>query len=402
MGKLQRYLHWLHLQWPAGKVEKLPVVNEDGTTAVSGVRVVGDLTGVPLLKFAADTGGKAVAAVAAELGTDIGGESGPADLAIVGGGVAGLSAALEAQKLGLRFVVFEASKPMSTLVNFPKGKPIFTYPTDLDPAGDLKLTATVKEDLVEELETQRIAAGIEPKQARIEKLVRKGEFVELHHPDGAPFRARRVIVAIGRSGNHRKLGVPGQDLDKVSNRLHDPAEFADRKVLVVGGGDSALEAATALQAAGAEVTLSYRGDAFTRAKSENVEAVHRSGVDIVFKSNVSEITESAVSLATKEDQKTLENDAVFSLIGREPPLDFFRRSGIPIQGETKLLGWLGVAALVLFCIFVYSWKGGGPTQSWINPSNWATSLETQWDDRTSVLGTIAISMHSRSFYYTLL
>lgn len=401
MGKLQRYLHWLHLQWPAGTVEKLPVVNEDGTTALSGVRVVGDLTGVPLLKFAADTGAKAVTAMADELGVDVGAETGPADLAIVGGGVAGLSAALEAKKRGLRFVVFEASKPMSTIVNFPKGKPIFTYPTDLKPAGELKLTATVKEDLVEELESQRIAAGIEPKPARIEKLVRRGDLIELHHPDGAPFKARRVIVAIGRSGNHRKLGVPGEDLDKVSNRLHDPAAFAGKKILVVGGGDSALEAATALQDAGADVTLSYRGDAFTRAKSENVEAIHRSGANIVFKSTVAEISESQVELKTKEGNKSYENDAVLSLIGREPPLDFFRRSGIPIQGETKLLGWVGIAALVLLCIFVYSWKSGGPTESWIDPTEFAASLSEKWEDRTTVLGTMAVSMNSRSFYYTL-
>ncbi len=402
MGFLQRYVNWLHLQWPAGRVEKLPVVGEDGTTAVPGVRIVGDLTGVPLLKFAADTGAKAVAAIADELGQDIGADSGPADVAIIGGGVAGLSAALEAQKRGLRFVVFEASKPMSTIVNFPKGKPIFTYPTDMKPDGDLKLSADVKEDLVAELEAQRTAAGIEPKNARIEKLVRRGDLIELHHSDAACFKARQVIVAIGRSGNHRKLGVPGEDLDKVSNRLHDPAEFAGKKVLVVGGGDSALEAATALQQSGADVTLSYRGGAFTRAKPENVESVHRSGADIIFKSTVQEINADAISFKTAEGEKKVANDAVISLIGREPPLDFFRRSGIPIQGETKFLGWLGVAALVLFCIFVYSWKGGGPTQDWINPSNWASSLEAEWNDRTSVLGTIAISMHSRSFYYTLL
>jgi len=402
MGLIKRYLNWLHLQWPAGRVEKLPAINEDGTTAVSGVRVVGDLTGVPLLKFAADTGAKAVAAVAAELGDDIGGQSGPADLAIVGGGVAGLSAALAAKKRGLRFVVFEASKPMSTIVNFPKGKPIFTYPTDMQPAGDLNLTATVKEDLVRELEEQRNAAGIETKNVRIEKLARRGDLIELHHPDGAPFKARRVIVAIGRSGNHRKLGVPGEDRDKVSNRLHDPAVFKDRKVLVVGGGDSALEAATALQDAGAAVTVSYRGDAFTRAKSENLEAVHTSGADIVFKSQVAQIDADTVTLRTSDGEKVYENDAVFSMIGREPPLDFFRRSGIPIQGETKFFGWLGVAALVLFCIFVYSWKGGGPTESWINPSNWASSLGAQWDDRTTILGTIAVSMKTRSFYYTSL
>lgn len=402
MGALQRYFHWLHLQWPAGRVEKLPAVNADGTTGVPGVRVVGDLTGVPLLKFAADTGAKAVMAVAEELGSTVGGDSGPADLAIVGGGVAGLAAALEAKKRGLRFVVFEASQPMATIVNFPKGKPIFTYPTDLRPAGELNLSATVKEDLVQELEDQRIAAGIETKPVRIERLARKGDLIELHHEGGAPFKARRVIVAIGRSGNHRKLGVPGEDLEKVANRLHDPADFKDRRVLVVGGGDSALEAATALQDAGAEVTVSYRGDAFTRAKSENVEAVHRSGARIVFRSTVAEIEPDCVRLKTKDGEQEYANDTVLAMIGREPPLDFFRRSGISIQGETRLDGWLGVAALLLFCVFVYSWKAGGPTESWINPSNWASSLEAQWNDRTTVLGTIAISMHSRSFYYTML
>jgi len=402
MNQISRYLNWLHLRWPAGRVEKLPEVNSDGTTAVPGVRVVGDLTGVPLLKFAADTGAKAVAAVAAELGSEIGGESGPADLAIVGGGVAGLAAALEAKRLGLRFVVFEASQPFATIVNFPKRKPIFTYPTEMQHAGELALNADVKEDLVAELESQRNAAGIEPKQVRIQKLERKGELIHLHHDGGEAFKARRVIVAIGRSGNHRKLNVPGEEKDKVSNRLHDPAEFSGRKVLVVGGGDSAVEAAVALQEAGAEVALSYRGGELSRAKPANVEALNASGAEVIYKSTVGRIDDEAVTLKTKDGDVARPNDAVFSLIGREPPLDFFRRSGIPIQGETGLMGWGGIVALILFCVFVYSWKSGGPTESWINPAGLAASLSEQWDDRTTILGTMAVSMNSRSFYYTLL
>ncbi|MDP1579719.1 MAG: NAD(P)-binding domain-containing protein [Candidatus Didemnitutus sp.] len=400
-----RYADWLHLRWPAGSVEKLPEVNSDGTTAVPGVRVVGDLTGVPLLKFAADSGARAVQAIAAELGSAKAGadaSDGPADLAIVGGGVAGLSAALEAKKLGLRFVVFEAAQPFATIANFPKGKPIFTYPTDMRPAGDLALTADVKEDLLAELEAQRRAADIEPRRARIERIERQGDLLLLHHPDGQPFRARRVIVAIGRSGNHRKLGVPGEDLDKVSNRLHDPAAFAGQNVLVVGGGDSALEAATALAKAGASVTLSYRGKAFARAKPENVDALAPADVSVVLDSTVRAIAADSITLKTPSGETPLPNDAVFSLIGREAPLDFFRRSGIPIQGETSLVGWLGVAALLLFCVFVYSWKGGGPTESWINPSAWADSLRETASDRTTLLGTLAVSMKSRSFYYTLI
>jgi NosR/NirI family transcriptional regulator, nitrous oxide reductase regulator len=405
ISALARYAHWLHLRWPAGTVEKLPEVNADGTTALPGVRVVGDLTGVPLLKFAADSGARAAQAVAMELKTaraDGDSENGTVDLAIVGGGVAGIAAALEAKKLGLSFVVFEASQPFATLVNFPKEKPIFTYPTDLKPAGDLALTAEVKEALVAELEAQRCAAGIEPRRARIERLERQGGWIMLHHPDGEPFRARRVIVAIGRSGNHRKLGVSGEQLAKVYNRLHDPKEYAGQRVLVVGGGDSALEAAAALAQAGAVVTLSYRGAQFSRAKPENIDALAAAGVRVCFSSSVRSIAPESVVLKTPAGDETLSNDVVFSLIGREAPLDFFRRSGIPIQGETSVLGWLGVAALLLFCVFIYSWKGGGPTESWLNPSTWADGLRASFDDRSTLLGTLAVSMKSRSFYYTLI
>lgn len=402
MSGLARYYNWLHGRWPAGRVERLPVVQPDGTTAVPGVRVVGDLTGVPLLKFALDSGARAAIAVAAELGTTAGDEHGPVDLAIVGGGVAGIAAAVEARRRGLRVVVFEASAPFATIANFPRGKPIFTYPTHLTPAGTLVVRAAVKEDLVAELETQRIAAGIEPKRVRIEKLERQGDLIRLHHAGGAPFAARRVIVAIGRSGDHRKLGVPGEDRSHVFNRLHDPAEFAGRAVLVVGGGDSAVEAAVALQTAGARVTLSYRGAELTRAKADNVAALRASGATVLLQSTVRAIESTTVQLQTTGGATPVAAEAVFTLIGREAPLGFFRRSGIPIQGETRPLGWVGLAALLLACTFIYTWKSGGPTEGWISPAGWATALQNQWSDRCSIPGTLAVSMQSRSFYYTLL
>lgn len=150
---LNSYVKWLHTGWPAGKVEKLPDVREDGTTAVPGLRVVGDLTGIPLLKFAADTGVKAIRAILAEPGFQRGsGDADVLDVAIVGGGVSGIAAAIEAKKAGLKFEIYEATQPFSTIVNFPKGKPIFTYPADMTPAGDLQFSAIVKEDLVAELE----------------------------------------------------------------------------------------------------------------------------------------------------------------------------------------------------------------------------------------------------------
>jgi NosR/NirI family nitrous oxide reductase transcriptional regulator len=264
-GIIERYTKWLHAQWPAGTVEKLPVSGPDGVTAQPGVRIVGDLTGIPLLKFSSHTGAQAVRAILREPNFQKDRDSKMLDLAIIGAGVAGISAAIEAKKAGLNFKVFEATEVFSTVINFPKAKPIYTYPTEMRLDGGLQFSADVKEALLAEMEEQRCAAGIEVTPARIERLERKGSGLLLHKDDKTTIAARRAIVAIGRSGNFRKLGVPGEELDKVYNRLFDPHEFADQDALVVGGGDSALETAIALTTCGARVTLSYRRKELSRA-----------------------------------------------------------------------------------------------------------------------------------------
>ncbi|HMG05251.1 MAG TPA: NAD(P)/FAD-dependent oxidoreductase, partial [Chthoniobacterales bacterium] len=274
-GIIERYTKWLHAQWPAGTVEKLPVSGVDGVTAQPGVRIVGDLTGIPLLKFSSDTGARAVRAILREPDFARGGgrDQGQLDLAIIGAGVAGISAAIEAKKAGLNFAVFEATEIFSTVVNFPKAKPIYTYPTEMKLEGGLQFTADVKEALLEEMEAQRETAGIEVTAERIERIERKGSALLLHKSDKTTVPARRAIIAIGRSGNFRKLGCPGEQLDKVYNRLFDPKEFAGQNALVVGGGDSALETAIALTTCGAKVTLSYRRKELARAKPANIEKV---------------------------------------------------------------------------------------------------------------------------------
>ncbi len=242
------------------------------------MRIVGDLTGIPLLKFSSKTGAEAVRAILAE--PDFRKDEGRRmkdeilDLAIVGGGVSGVSAAIEARKAGLNFKIFEATQPFSTVANFPKAKPIYTYPTELKLEGGLQFTKDVKEALLEEMEAQRKAAGIEftdgADRAARSAAGTKFSFITATRRRRVT-RARRVIVAIGRSGNHRKLGCPGEDLDKVYNRLYDPKDFSGKNVLVVGGGDSALESAIALAGSGAKVTVSYRKPEFARPKPENVE-----------------------------------------------------------------------------------------------------------------------------------
>src|SRR5581483_1415742 len=258
---LRRYVEWLHIGWPAGTVERLPEVGDGGVTAVPGVRVVGDLTGIPLLKFSADTGARAVAAILAEddFQKRRGADGAVLDLAIIGGGVSGISAAMEAKRAGLRFEVFEAAQQFSTVQNFPKQKPIYTYPTEMKPSGSMQFTADIKEALLDELEDQRKRAGVEITRAHVERLERKGGELVVHLEGREPVRALRAIVAIGRSGNYRQLGVPGEKLDKVYHRLYDPKDYKGKQALVVGGGDSAVESAVALCMSGAHVTLSYRG-----------------------------------------------------------------------------------------------------------------------------------------------
>jgi len=443
---VSRYTHWLHTRWPAGTVEKFPACDEHGRTNVPGVRIVGDLTGVPLLKFSSDSGARAVRAVAAELGSEKrGGEL--LDLAIVGAGVAGISAAIEARRAGLTFAVFEATQVFATVANFPKAKPIYTYPTEMRLDGGLQFTADVKEALLAEMEAQRRAAGIEVTPARIERLTRDGETLVLKGADGDVARARRVIVAIGRSGNHRKLGVPGEELGKVFNRLHDPMEYAGKNVLVVGGGDSALETAIALGACGAHVTLSYRKKEFARPKPGNIEkldalaadadapvqivepanarvnsalttamqrATPTGSVRLLLGSQVTRISADTAALRTADGQDlALPNDVVFTMLGREAPLDFFRRSGLTIRGEWTPQTWVGFLAFFVFCTFVYLWKGGTSLKAAFERHHWfpfnvpdwlhrlGGSIAAQSADPSTLLGTLAITATEPGFYYSV-
>ncbi len=406
-GWLGRYARWLHTGWPAGLVEPLPEVDADGTTAVPGLRVVGDLTGVPLLKFALDTGARAVHAIVAE--SDFvarrGRDGERFDLIIVGGGVAGIAAAVEAAKAALHFTVLEAARPFQTIHDFPARKPIFTYPSELVPAGSIQVRADVKEELLDELEAARLGAGIEPAAARVERVERRDDELVVHVAGGErrELRALRVIVAIGRSGEHRRLGVAGEELPKVFHRLHDPKDHAGKRVLVVGGGDSAVEVAVGLADAGAQVTLSYRGGELSRPKAENVARLDRSHVEQRLGTTVREIRPDAVVLAGEAGgDETIANDVVFPMIGRAAPLDFFRRSGVAIRGEWTRHSMAAFAAFLLACAFVYNWKAGGALSQVFQRHGWFPYNVGGAAPHGSALAVaIGITIREPGFYYSL-
>jgi len=408
-----RYTKWLHTRWPAGTVEPLPEIGNDGSTAVPGLYVAGDLTGIPLLKFAADGGARVVQRIAGdpEFKNRSRRTAAVHDLVIVGGGVAGMAAALEARRLGLEFVVCEASEAYATIVNFPKGKPIYTYPAEMVPAGALRLTAAFKEPLLDELQRQAAQAGIVPTAGNVLRVRREGGMLTVELTGGETLVAHRVVLAIGRSGNFRKLDVPGETLDKVANRLHDPNDFARQDVLVVGGGDSALEAAEALAAAGGRVTLSYRKKSFSRPKPAVVASVERqSGIRLALGSRVTEIRPTDAVLLWDDGRKeTIANDAVFTMIGREAPLALLRRSGVGILGEWKSSTWAAFLAFFAFCIFLYNWKAGGWVANAFKERHWfpfdvpalLASVSLAFTRPAHLLGTLALSLGSPGFYYSL-
>ena len=325
-------------------------------------------------------------------------------------------------------------------MNFPKGKPIYTYPIGMTPAGKLQFRSEVhpKEVLLEDMEKERRAAGVEVTAARIERIERQGNRLALFHGDGKTVtRAWRVIVAIGRSGNHRKLGVPGEELDKVYNRLYDPKEFVGKQVLVVGGGDSALETAIALGSSGAHVTLSYRKKEFSRPKPGNVEMLanlqanpsapvaiehpsservttatgsfmkadpsHPGSVRVALGTRVLRVEPQSVVLEDASGQKTtVPNDVVFTMLGREAPLEFFRRSGIPIRGEWRPATWASCIAFFLFCVFLYNWKSSGAVNQYFQKNGlFPYDLPALSQDPATLAGTLTISLKEPGFYYSL-
>ena len=206
---------------------------------------------------------------------------------------------------------------------------------DLPLHGKVKLYETSKTELLElwneVLKKNDIQIAEKKKVNKIEE--QNGGF-EVHCNDGSCYSTQRVLLAIGRRGTPRKLNVQGEDLPKVFYRLLEPELISDKNILVVGGGDSAIESALLL-APQNKVTLSYRKDTFSRLKPKNKqkldEAINNKTLDLLLNSNITSIEESKVILRIGDnDERTLENDFVYVFAGGELPTDFLKSAGIVI------------------------------------------------------------------------
>jgi len=359
MSILKSYFNWLQKDVPAGDVEKYPEIDNNGETSVKGVFVAGDLTGIPLLKLAAENG-KRVVTYLVSAGLKNKAHKVDYQLVIIGGGPAGISAGMEAEKEGLNYVILESAVKFNTIVNFPKGKPIYAEPSEYEQESSLKINDGTKESLLEELKEQIKSETLNIKEGvRVEKIFRENDTLNVVTNSGN-YTCVNVIVAIGKSGDARRLNIPGEEMPKVFNRLFDPRDTLGKKIMVVGGGDSALETAIATAEFADSVTIVHRKDNFSRGKEGNknkLNELESSGKINVLKSSTPlQITESGVIVSTRGEEVEIENDLVFTMIGRELPFSFFRNSGIKMEGELSLIGKLQFLLLILISGVIYFGK----------------------------------------------
>ncbi len=321
---------------------ELPHVNQNFETNVPGIYIAGELGGMGLIKNAVEQGRQAVDNLARALTKD---HNASYDLIIVGAGPAGISGALTAKKHGLRFLLLEQDTLGGTVFTFPRKKIVMTHPMDLPLYGKIRLFETSKSELLDLWHKVLDANAVKIRErTKVESIVPEGNIFKVTAISGESFSAASVLLAIGRRGSPRKLDIPGEDKEKVAYRLLEPEDISGMDVVVVGGGDSAIESALLL-ADQNRVLLSYRGETFNRIKPRNNEAlktaIANGIIDVRLKSNLVAIEDESIflSLDGESEPVKIKNDLVYIFAGGELPTQFLEKAGIIITrkfGETVM------------------------------------------------------------------
>ncbi len=312
---------------------ELPHVKANFETNVPGVYIAGELGGMGLIRNAIKQGWEAVDDIHQSLTKK---SDQVYDLAIIGAGPAGISASLQAQKNKLKFITLEQDDIGGTVLSYPRQKIVMTQPMDIPLYGKVKFREIQKENLLGLWNEVITKTGLELNiKEKVETVERRNGFFKITSSKGE-YLAQRVLLSIGRRGTPRKLGVPGEKSSKVAYRLLEPEQYKRKKVLIVGGGDSAIEAALSLsEQKGTDVTLSYRKNVFSRIKEKNdqriEEAIRQDRINVQFESNVLEIKREQAILEKKGTQFTINNDYVFIFAGGILPTQFLQSIGISIE-----------------------------------------------------------------------
>lgn len=312
---------------------ELPHVNETYEANVPGIFIAGELGGMGLIKNSVEQGMMAVENIAR---AGIPKSEADYDLVIVGAGPAGISAALAARKHGLKFLALEQDTLGGTVYTFPRAKVVMTAPMELPLVGKVRLFDTSKQELLdlwnEALSKNDIAIR---ERTKVEEILPENGHFKVTTLQGDVLTAKYVLLAIGRRGSPRKLGIPGEMSEKVAYRLLEPENIRHKEVLVVGGGDSAVEAALLL-AEHNKVVLSYRSDKFSRIKPKNREkineAIDNQLLEVKLNTNLVRIEEDKAYLTADKtgEEISLKNDLVYIFAGGELPSQFLQKAGIQI------------------------------------------------------------------------
>ncbi len=311
----------------------IPQVNEHFETNIKGIYIAGELGGMGLIRNAIEQGKSAVKAINATLNKTSNLQH---QVIIIGAGPAGIAATLSCQQHKINYLTLEQDSLGGTVYQYPRGKIVMTQPVQLPLVGKMNFKETSKEKLLafwqKVVKDTGITIHYQHNVTAIETL-KNGFKVRTNQAD---YTCDKVLLAIGRRGTPRKLGVPGEDLAKVVYRLIDPEQYKQQKVLIVGGGDSALEAALAIaDEAGSNVSLSYRAESFSRAKAKNRDKIknyaQQGKITLYLPSNVTSINEKNVTLDQQGKTITLENDAIIINAGGILPSGFLKTIGITVD-----------------------------------------------------------------------
>lgn len=314
---------------------EIPYVTPNFETNVKGIYIVGELGGMGLIRNTVTQGREAIEYLSCLCRAEENKKDDVHDVLIVGAGPAGISASLACMEHKLRSVTIEQGDIGGTVLQYPRHKIVMTAPMVLPMYGKVKLRQTTKEALLElwmdvigktglQIRTNEKMLEVKQEDGCFRVKTSKGEYL-----------TRNIVLAIGRRGTPRKLGVPGEELPKISYRMLEPEQHQNQDLLVVGGGDSAIEAAIALASQpGNKVILSYRGEAFSRIKPMNSqrleEMTSKKLIKVLLNSNVKEIAERYVKISTTDGMIEVINDFVYIFAGGELPNEFLNKIGVEV------------------------------------------------------------------------
>lgn len=310
--------------------EDIPFLSPEFESNILGIYIVGELSGIALIRNAIERGVAAVDAIKDKLSSD---DSHDFSLIIIGAGPAGIASALRAIELGIDYLLIDQYEPGGTILQYPRRKLTLVQPVTLPLYGTLSKKEYLKEELLEiwydVIDKQNINLKTGYKLTAVEGSDNKF----LIKTSNGNFSAKKIILSLGRRGTPRKLGIQGEDLSHVMYKLIDAETYKNQKLLIVGGGDSAIEAAIALASQeGNDVTLSYRKEAFFRIKSRNEininKYIEEKKLKVIFNSNVVDIAPDLVKIKIGSKIKSLEYDYVFILTGGELPFPLLKEIGI--------------------------------------------------------------------------